>query len=101
MLPEAPENFRNNLAMCPEVRVGDEDIVQVDHNVPRENEILKDVIHHGLKRRRRIGESEIHHQRLEEPPVGPERRLPLVAFLDADIIETPPNIEFGKKAGSL
>ena len=52
VLPEAPEDFGNDPAVRPEVGVGDEDVVQVNHDISGENEILEDVVHHRLERRR-------------------------------------------------
>src|ERR1700761_8879382 len=56
MLPEAPEDFGDNSVVCPEVRMSDEDVVQIDHDIPGENEVLENVVHYGLERRRGVGE---------------------------------------------
>src|ERR1700761_2294742 len=101
MLPEAPEDFGDNSAVRLEVRMSDKDVVQIDHDVPGENEVLENIIHHGLERRRGVGEPEIHHQRLEQPPVGLECCLPLIALPDPDVVEPPSDVELCKKPGSL
>jgi hypothetical protein len=71
-----------------------EDIVEVDTNYAFHNEILKDGIHHGLKGRGGVCESEKHHQRLEEALVRTKCCLPLIALLHAHIGIPPLYIEF-------
>src|ERR1700753_1253033 len=101
VLPQAPENLRDDSAVRTDVRVGNEDVIQVDHDISGKNEVLENVVHHGLEGRRGIGEPEVHHQWLEKPPVGPERRFPFVALPDPDIVKPPPDIELRKEPGSL
>ena len=50
-------------------------------------------IHHGLKGRRGVGESEEHYSGFEQSLVGNERCLPLIPILDSDIIVAPPYVE--------
>jgi hypothetical protein len=71
-----------------------EDIVKVDTNHAIHNEILKDVIHHGLKGRGGVRESEKHHQGLKEASICTKRSLPLIAFPHAHIVIPPSYIEF-------
>jgi hypothetical protein len=71
-----------------------EDIVEVDTNHALHNEILKDVIHHGLKGRGGVRESEKDHQGLEEASVHTKHCLPLIALLHVHTVIPPSYIEF-------
>src|SRR5712664_761404 len=62
------------------------------------DQVLEDVVHHGLESGRTIGEAEEHNQGLKEPSVCAESGLPLVTFLDADIVVSPANIQLGEVA---
>ena len=99
MLPEASEDLSDDLSVSSEVRVGGEDVVEVDHDVSRQDEVLENVVHHGLEGRRGVGKAEIYYQRLEESAVSTEHGLPLVALADADIVESPPDIELREESG--
>ena len=101
MLPEAPEDLPDDLPVPGAVRVSDEDVVEVYHDVARQDEVLEDVVHHCLEGRGGVGQAEVHHQGFKEPPVRPERGLPFVAFPDPDVIETPPDVEFREEPGSF
>ena len=77
-----------------------QDVVQVNHYNPFHNELLKDVIHHGLEGGWAIGEPEKHHQWFEESPICSEGSFPLISFLHLDIIEAPPDIQFSEVLGT-
>src|ERR1700761_856781 len=101
MLPEAAKDLSDNLPVPGKVRVCDEDVVKVYHDIARQDEILEDVIHHSLEGRRGVSQAKVHHQRLKEAPVRPECSFPLVAFSDADIVKAPPDVEFREESGSF
>jgi hypothetical protein len=71
----------------------DEDVIDVDANDALENQILEDLVHHGLERRRGIGQSEVHDEGFKEPTVGAKRGLPLVTFLYPHVVVTPSHIQ--------
>src|SRR6266702_242518 len=60
-----------------------------------EDDIPIDVVHHGLKRRGRVGESKVHDRRFKESVSGFKRCFPLVSLLDAYIVVSPSYIKFG------
>src|SRR5712664_3941476 len=62
------------------------------------DQILEDVVHHGLESGRTVGEAEEHNQGLKESSVRAESGLPLVTFLDADIVVSPADIQLGEVA---
>ncbi|KAG5348415.1 hypothetical protein C0989_010578, partial [Termitomyces sp. Mn162] len=74
----------------------DEDAIKVYTHYALHNEVLEDVVYHGLEGGRAVGESEEHNKWLKQSPVGLEGSLPLVSFLDAHIVVTPPDIQFSK-----
>jgi len=48
-----------------------------------------------------VGHTKEHYQRFEQASIGPEGCFPLVSRLNADIIETPTNIQLGEVSGSV
>ncbi|KAG5336847.1 hypothetical protein C0989_011778 [Termitomyces sp. Mn162] len=74
----------------------DEDVIKVYTHYALCYEVLEDVVHHGLKGGGAISESKEHNKQLKQFPVGLEGSLPLISFLDAHIVVTPPDIQFSK-----
>jgi len=75
----------------------DED-VQVDYHNSISYKILKNVIYHSLECSRTVSYVEKHHQRFKETIVSAKCSLPLILWLDVDIIEFP---AYGKIPGIL
>ena len=71
-------------------------VIQIDTDYTFGDQVLEYLVHHGLKGGRTIGETEEHDQGFEESSVCVEGGLPLITFLDADIVVPPPDIEFGE-----
>jgi hypothetical protein len=71
----------------------DKDVIDVDANDALKNQILKDLVHHGLKRRRGVGQSEVHDEGFKEPAIGVKRGLPLIAFLNSHVVVTPSHVQ--------
>ena len=74
----------------------DEDVIQVDDDVPLVDEVPEDVIHHPLKGRWGVAESKEHDRGLVQTSIGPEGSLPLVAFLDANVVVPPSYVQLGE-----
>jgi len=74
----------------------DQDIVQVHHHYTFYNEVPKKIIHHSLKGGGAVGHAKEHHQRFEKASVGMKGRLLFVAWVDADVVKTPPHVKFGE-----
>ncbi|KAG5723895.1 hypothetical protein E4T56_gene9823 [Termitomyces sp. T112] len=70
----------------------DEDVIEVHAHYTLHNEVLEDVIHHGLEGGQAVGETEEHDEQLKQSPVSPEGHLLLVSFLNAHIVVTPSDI---------
>jgi hypothetical protein len=69
-------------------------VVHVDFHSFRHDGLSKNHIHHPLKGGRRVRESEKHNGRFEKPFVGDESRLPLIAFSDPYVVESPSDVKF-------
>ena len=73
-----------------------EDVIQIDADYTFGDQILEYLVHHGLKGGRTIGETKEHNQGFEKSSVCVEGSLPLITFLDVDIVVPPLDIEFGE-----
>ncbi|KAG5327783.1 hypothetical protein C0989_011131 [Termitomyces sp. Mn162] len=70
----------------------DEDVIKIYTHYALCYKVPEDVVHHGLKGGRAVGESEEHNEWLKQSPVGPEGGLPLISLLDVHIVVTPLDI---------
>ena len=61
----------------------------------------KDVVHKGLECRWCIAKSEEHHCWFEESKGGDKGGFPLVFFTNADVVITPPDVEFHEEGDIL
>ena len=76
-----------------------QDIVHIDHHISFVNEVLEDVVHHGLEGGRAVGEAEEHNQGFEEAPICSEGGLPLVSLFYSHIVVSPMCIQFRRVSG--
>ncbi|KAG5349175.1 hypothetical protein C0989_005447, partial [Termitomyces sp. Mn162] len=74
----------------------DENVIEVHAHYTLCNEVLEDVIHHGLEGGWAVGETKEHDEWLEQSPVGLEGHLPLISFLNVHIIVTPLDVQFSE-----
>jgi hypothetical protein len=98
-----PENLQDSPSDLPVLLKGlgeDEYVIHIDHDHSFRDEILENLVHHGLEGGRAVGVAEEHDQWLEKTPVGPERGLPLVSFLHLDVIKAPSDVKFGEVLGA-
>ena len=72
-------------------------IVHIDHHIPFIDEVLEDVVHHGLEGGRAVGEAEEHDHGFKEAPIRSEGGFPLVS--DSHIVVSPTDIQFRKVPG--
>ncbi|KAG5336756.1 hypothetical protein C0989_011889 [Termitomyces sp. Mn162] len=79
----------------------DEDVIKVYTHYALHNEVPEDVIHHGLKGGRAVGESKEHNKQLEQSPVGLEGSLPFVSFLDMHVVVAPLDVQFSEVSYTL
>ncbi|KAG5732064.1 hypothetical protein E4T56_gene18820 [Termitomyces sp. T112] len=74
----------------------EEDVIEVHTHYTLYNEVLEDVIHHGLDGGQAIGETKEYDKQLEQFLVGPEGCLPLISFLNMHIVVTPPDVQLSE-----
>ncbi len=86
--------------MFGEVLGEDQDVVEVDGNLPFAYKVAEDVVHHPLECGGRVHEPKEHDSGLKESSVHVECGLLFVAFLDPDVVVSPMNIELGEVLGS-
>ena len=96
MLSESVQDLSDYLPVFVQVLGENKDVVQIYTNHPFTNQILEDVIHHGLEGSWTVSKAEHHHQWLKQSPVGPKGCLPLISFLDPDIVVPPSDIQLGE-----
>src|SRR5258706_10149422 len=76
------------LMVCEGGRV-DEDVVHVADGFIAIDKGVEDVVHHCLEGGQRVAQSKEHDEQLKESLVHGEGRLPLIPFLQLDIVEAP------------
>ena len=79
----------------------DKDVVQIDDYVSFMHKFPECFVHVTLEGCRGVGETKEHDRWLEESLISSESCLPLITFLDPDVIITPSDIKFGKEARVL
>jgi len=77
---------------------GDSNVVHVDldgcaKGFMFEDDVVINVVHHGLESRWGIGKSEVHDCRFKEPVSGFERCFPFISLADPDIVIPPSDVE--------
>jgi len=70
----------------------DEDVVQVYDYDLFCNQILEDIVYHGLEGCQTVSHPKEHYQRFKEASVCLEDSLPFVSGLDIYVVETPVNV---------
>ena len=77
----------------------DQDVIQVDHHDTFRYEVPEDVVHHGLEGGRAVSHAKKHYQRFEQALIGLEDCFPLISGLNANVVETPMNVQLGEVSG--
>src|SRR5258705_12130725 len=83
------------LMVCKGGRV-DEDVIHVANGFIAIDKGAEDVIHHHLEGGWRVAQSKEHDERLKESLVHGEGHLPLIPFLQLDIVEAPMEVQGGE-----
>ena len=74
----------------------DEEIIHIDNKPSLSNHILREIIHKPLEGGRGVAQLKEHDSGFEEPFVSDEGGLPLVSFLDLNIVISRPDIHLGE-----
>ena len=69
-----------------------EDVIHVADGLIVIDEGVEDVIHHCLEGGRQVAQSEEHDEGFKQSMVHGEGCLPLIPFLESDIVETPAEV---------
>src|SRR5258705_13243466 len=83
------------LVVCEGGRV-DEDVVHVANSFIVINKGMEDVVHHHLEGSQQVAQSKEHDKWLKESLVHGEGHLPLIPFLQSDIVEAPMEVQGGE-----
>ena len=75
----------------------DAEVIHVDLQPFFSEHVGEDVVHECLECGGCITESEEHDSRFEESHGGYEGSFPLVFLLNADVVVSPMNVEFGEQ----
>ena len=84
----------------PVIREGvgvDKDIVHIAYGLAIVDEILEDIVHHCLECCGGVTQSKEHDSWLKQSSVSLECSLPLIAFLDLHVVESPAEIKYGEE----
>src|SRR5258708_1790981 len=82
----------DSLMVCEGGRVN-EDVIHVADGLIAIDEGAEDVIHHCLEGGGRVAQSEEHDKGFKQSTVHGEGSLPLIPFLQSDIVETPAEVQ--------
>ncbi len=75
----------------------DKDIVHIAYHLAIVDELTEDVIHHHLECHGGVTQSKEHDSWFKQPSVSSEHSLPLIAFFDLHIVESPVEIKYGEE----
>src|SRR6266487_589354 len=78
----------------------DENIVEINADDTFHDQVLEDLIHHGLEGSGTVSQTKEHDQRFKKTMIGVKGCLPLISFLYPHIIIPPPNIQLGEITSS-
>src|SRR5260221_12700514 len=74
----------------------DEDVIHVANSFIVIDKGVEDVIHHCLEGGQQVAQSKEHDEQLKESSVCGEGHLPLIPFLQLDIVEAPMEVQGGE-----
>jgi hypothetical protein len=57
---------------------------------------MEDVVHHRLEGGRAVRQTKEHDKGFEKTSIGAESGLPLVAFVNPNVVETPTYVQLGE-----
>ena len=100
MFSESLEHTSGALMMEGNIIFGvDSHVIHVDFKPLLRKHICEDVIHEGLEGGGSVTESKEHDSGFKESHGGDESGLPLIFFLDANVVISPTNVKFGEQGG--
>ena len=79
----------------------DAEVVHIDFKPMFSNHISKDVVHKRLERGWGIAEPKEHNCGFKESERSDKRSLPLIRFLNSDVVIPPTDVKLGGQGGIL
>ena len=102
MFAETKKDTAGTLVVEGEISLGmNPQVVHIDLQPSFGDHVSEYVIHEGLERRRSVAKTEEHDGRFKESKRSYKSSLPLIFFANANIVESPPDVEFGEYSGVL
>ena len=102
MLSKSLEHPSGVLMMEGYVILGvDSHVIHVDLKPLLWKHICEDMVHESLEGGGSIAESKEHNGGFKESHGGDESSFPLIFLLDANVVISPTNVEFGEQGGFL
>ena len=83
------------------VRGRDEEVIHVNDEPSFGDHVSEQVIHESLEGGGGVAQAKEHYGGFEQSFVGDEGSFPLVSISDADVVVSPPDVEFGEDLGVL
>ena len=100
MFPETRQDSTSSVVMQVQIVLCvDTEIVHVDLKPFLRDHVSKDMIHEGLECWRSIAETEKHDGGFIETKGSNECGLPLIFFVNVNIVISPSDVEFGEESG--
>ena len=100
MFSESLKHTSGALMMESDVILGvDSHVIHVDLKPLLRKHICKDVVHESLEGGGGVTEPKEHDSGFKESHGGDESGFPLIFFLDANVVISPMNVEFGEQGG--
>ena len=99
MVAEGGKDFACDSVVVVKVFGVDEDVVHVADEFPTADEVLEDVIHHGLECCGGVTQAEEHYLGFIQPTVGGEGGFPFITLFDLNIVEAPVEVQSSEPLG--
>ena len=71
----------------------DDDVIDIDRDLPGVDEVSEDVVHYRLERRGQVCQSKEHDCWFEQSSVRSECRFPFVSLFDSYVVVSPSYVE--------
>ena len=70
-----------------------QNVIHIYQDLLRSDQILEDMVHHGLESHRTICQTKKHNKGFKKTTIHTECSFPFIPLLDSDIIVSPSNIK--------
>ena len=77
----------------------DDDVIDVDGDLPSIDKVSEDVVHYRLERRGRVCQSKEHDCWFEQSLVHSESHFPFISLFDSDVVVSPLYVQLREDLG--